>query len=127
MRKTDLQPTTMQVMKRYNFQNMDSDVDAELSAYDMFAASYPETTELINELSEYGLVLDNGNEITAYIEADVVPMSAHSWTVDIIITLNYFSTEYCSSCEIMRVFNEIFPEIGFNMFIDRYHIESYHI
>ena len=127
MRKTDLQPTTMQVMKRYNFKNMDSDVDAELKAYDMFAESYPETTDLINELSEYGLVLDNGKEITAYIEADVVPMSAHSWTVNIIITLNYFSTEYCSSCEIMRVFNELFPEMGFNMFIDRYHIESYHI
>ena len=127
MKKTDLRPTTMQVMKRYNFNNMDSDVDAELSAYDMFATSYPETTELINELSEYGLVLENGNEITANIEADVVPLTAHSWTVNIIITLNYFSVEYCSSCDIMRIFEDLFPEIRFNMFIDRYHIESYHI
>lgn len=132
MRKRNLQPTVLTLKKHYNGIYADNEVEATLAALEQFAADYPRTTHGLNDLSEHGLVLSNGTEITAYVETEITKKPSLNrtndyWWVDVLITFNYFSVDYCTSTEIIRIFSEMFPEMHFNMFSDSYHIESYHI
>lgn len=132
MRKRNLQPTVLTIKKHYNDIYADTEVEAVIQALHQFSTDYPRTTDGLNDLSEHGLVLNGGSEITAYIETEITKKpslnrTTDCWWIDAVITFNYFSVKYCTSTEIIRIFSEMFPEMHFNMFSDSYHVESYHI
>ena len=134
MRKRNLQPTVLTIKIPYKGIYAENQVDAMLKALDYFAEDQPATVNGLNDLSENGLVLSDGSEITAFVNTEVGehpvaydPHGNHCFWVDIIIAFNYFSVEYCTSMEIIRIFNDMFPHMHLNMFSNSYHIESYHI
>ena len=132
MRKRNLQPTVLTIKKHYNNIYADNEVEAVIQVLHQFSTDYPRTSHDLNDLSEFGLILSDGTEITAYVETEFTKkalknLPTATWWIDIVITFNYFSADYCTSTEIIRIFSEMFPEMHFNMFSDTYHIESYHI